>query len=392
MIMAQPSERGAGPLTVGVIGLGGMGVQHCRTIARQIPEMKLVAVCDADGTQARTFGQEMGVAAFTSHKQLIDSGLCRATIVATPHPFHAPIAVDCFAAGLHVLSEKPLAETISAGDRMAQAARDAKRVLGVMFQMRFMPSCHKAIEIVRRGELGRLIRASLTAPNYRSQAYYDAGKWRATWVGEGGGVLLNQSPHIVDLFLALTGLPVWVQGITGAMMHDIEVEDCAQALLRFRDGGFGYLYCSTLEPGPGEAIEVFAENGKLVYRDGQVKYYRFARPVSDFTKNNTEMWGRLDCKEVPLDVREAPTGHADVMRNFARHILHGEDLLCDGESGLAQLELANAIIYSGRTGRAVDLPLDRAAYDALLGELRRTSRYNQKSDQIKRITDPSFVK
>jgi predicted dehydrogenase len=260
-----------------------------------------------------------------------------------------------------------------------------------MYQMRFVPACRRAIEIARGGQLGALIRATLIAPDYRSQAYYEAGRWRATWVGEGGGVLLNQSPHLTDLFLSLTGLPVWVQGFTAAAMHDIEVEDCAQAVLRFADGGFGYLYCSTIEPGPGPSMEIYGEKGKIIYRGGVVKHYRFQRPVREFTEDSTDMWAKLECREVPLGVEDRPTGHVDVMRNFARHILSGEELLCDGRSATAQVELANAIIYSGRTGQAVDLPLDRKAYDDLLAELREGSRYGTKIDQGKRITDPGFL-
>jgi predicted dehydrogenase len=261
-----------------------------------------------------------------------------------------------------------------------------------MYQMRFIPALRRAIEIARAGELGPVIRATLVAPDYRSQAYYDAGKWRATWVGEGGGVLLNQSPHITDVFLALSGLPARVQGFTSAAMHDIEVEDCAEAVMRFRDGGFGYLYCSTIEPGPGQSLEVYGDLGKIIYRDGAVRHYRFRRPVREFTRENTEMWAKVECEEVPLGVEDRPTGHVDVMRNFARHVLAGEDLVCDGRSATAQVELANAITYSARRGRPVDLPLDRKAYDDLLAELRKGSRYGGKADQGKRLTDPGFLK
>lgn len=389
--MAERSNSGADVLTVGVIGLGGMGVGHCRNIVRNVAELKLTAVCDADAQQARKVGEELSVAFFGSHRDLIDSGLCRAAIVATPHPLHAPIAIDCLKAGLHVLSEKPLAEAVSAADAMVRAADEAGRTLAVMYQMRFIPAVRRAIEMVRSGGLGRVIRAALIAPDYRTQAYYDAGRWRGTWVGEGGGVLLNQAPHLMDLMLNMTGPPVWVQGVASAVTHDIEVEDCAQALLRFPEGGFGYLYCSTIEPGPAQSIEVYAERGKIIYRDEQVKVYRFADEVRGYTRKCDDMWSRLACTEVPLEVENRPGGHADVMRNFAAHILRGEPLVCDGRSAVAQVELANAIIYSSRKGAPVELPLNRAAYDALLAELRRNSRYHTRSDVIKRVTDPSCM-
>lgn len=376
-------------LRIGVIGIGGMGSQHCRNIIAHVPEMALSAVVDADATTAQKMGADLGVPWFGSYAEMIASRSCDAALVATPHPLHPPAAIACLKAGMHVLSEKPLSENIATADEMVRAARRKRVVLGVMFQQRFVPACRKAIEIARSGALGRIIRATLIAPDYRSQAYYNAGKWRATWKGEGGGVLLNQSPHMMDFFLSLTGRPKAVTGLTATRMHKIEVEDWAEAQLEFAGGGRGYIYVTTNEPGPALTVEVYGDKGKLLFRDWQLKYYRFATPITEFTRANTEMWGKPPIEEVPLEIPDAATGHVDVMRNFARHILHGEELLCSGETGMVQLEVANAIILSGHTQRRVELPLNRRAYTALLTRLRAKSR-EKRGVVDKRITDPNF--
>jgi len=378
-------------LRVGIIGCGGMGQGHCRTMSQKVPEMQLAAVCDNDPATAERVGKEYGVPSFTNHEALIASGTCDAVIIATPHPWHPAPAIAALKAGLHVLTEKPLSENIETADEMVKTAQRKKRVLGVMFQQRFVPACRKAIEIAQSGALGRILRATLIAPDYRSQAYYNAGKWRATWKGEGGGVLLNQSPHMMDFFVSLTGRPKAVLGMTATAMHKIEVEDLAEARLEFAGGGTGYVYVTTNEPGPSLTVEIYGDQGKLLFRDWQLKYYRFPRAITEFTKNNTEMWGKPAVEEVPLDIPAAETGHADVMRNFARHILHGEELLCSGASALTQIEVANAIILSGKLGKPVKLPLDRKAYGKFLAKLRASSK-EKRGVVEQRITDPGFKK
>jgi predicted dehydrogenase len=381
-----------GRLRVGVIGLGGMGRGHCSRMATDVPEMRLAAVCDSDAATADEGGAAFGVPAFRSHRDLIRSGLADAVIVATPHPLHPPIAIAAMKAGLHVLTEKPLSENIYTAEKMVRAARRAGVVLGVMFQQRFDPAHRAALEVVRSGALGRIIRAVLIAPDYRSQAYYDAGAWRATWAGEGGGVLINQAPHAMDFFVALAGMPETVTGTVAAKLHRIEVEDFAQAVLAYKGGGVGYVYCTTNEPGPAFTLEVAGDRGKLLYRGGELRLLRFPVPVGEFTRRNKDMWAKPACEDVPLKFVGRPTGHADVMRNFARHILRGEPLLCSGQSGLGQLELANAIVLSSHLGRTLTLPINRRAYDRFLAGMRRKFPARKKVARTQRITDPAFRK
>lgn len=373
----------------GVIGVGGMGQGHCRSM-QQIAEVRLTAVADADPAVAERVAREYGVPAFPSDPgALLRSGLCDAVLIATPHPVRPPIALAAMRAGLHVLAEKPLAETVSAADRMVRAARRAGVAFGIMFQRRTEPVFVAAAEIVRSGRLGRIQRTTLISPEYRSQAYYDSAGWRATWRGEGGGVLMNQAPHILDIFLLLGGRPVQVCGRTATRLHRIEVEDHAEALLTYAGGGTGYLYCSTNEPLPGQMIELFGDKGKLTYRDGKLTLVTFEPPVEEFTCTNTEMWAAPKAVEQPIQIPQAESGHAVIIRNFARHILFQEPLIAPAEEGLWSLELANAIWLSAHLKKPVKLPISRRAYDRFLAAQRRKFA-GRKRVAEQRVTDPRF--
>jgi len=291
-------------------------------------------------------------------------------------------------AGIHVISEKPLSETITNAEKMVKAAKKHRVAFAVMFQRRFEPVIEKAVEIVRTGQIGRIYRSVMISPEYRSQAYYDSSTWRATWKGEGGGVMMNQAPHIMDIFVQLAGVPAKVSGRIETSLHTIEVEDKAEALLQYKDGGTGYFYCSTNEPPPGQMIEIFGDKGKLVLRNGTLDLYRFSAPVKAFTRKNKEMWAAPKAERVEFKLAERPTGHFLVIRNFARHILKGEALRCAGETGLASLELANAITLSSFTRKEVSIPVNRRAYDALLAKLRRASRSKKGGIREQRTTDP----
>jgi predicted dehydrogenase len=371
----------------GVIGVGGMGQGHCNSL-KKVEEAQLAAVCDIDPPTAEKVGQTHQVPHFTDYRQLLRAGLCDAVIVATPHPARPAIAIAAMKAGLHLISEKPLAERVSAADRMIRTARAAGVAFGVMFQRRTEPVYVKAIEIVKSGALGKIYRTAMISPEYRSQAYYNSAGWRANWVGEGGGVMMNQAPHIFDLFILLGGMPAEVFGRTETRLHSIEVEDLAEALLRYPDGGTGYFYCSTNEPGPGQMIEIFGDKGKLSVRDGQLRWVRYEPAVSEFTRGSTVMWSAPKAIEQPVEVPVAEAGHAVITRNFARHILHGEPLISPGAEGIRSLELANAVWLSAELGKPVKLPISRRAYDALLARKRRASRGATQVGAVRRETDP----
>lgn len=371
----------------GVIGVGSMGQGHCRTITG-VRQTRLTAVCDIDEATAQHVGERHGVPWFTRHRDLIRAGLCDAVIVSTPHPERPPIAIDCVKAGLHLLSEKPLSERVSTADRMIRAARQAKVAFAVMFQRRTEPALAKAIKVVREGRVGRLVHASMVFPDYRTQAYYDSGDWRATWRGEGGGVLLNQAPHNLDLFLQLTGRPVEVTGRVATQLHRIEVEDSAEAMLRFSGGATGHIYCTTNDLRPGERIEIAGDAGKLIYTDGDLRLITYRPSIPVFTRRTKKMWDTPAVRDVPLRTADRPSGHGAIIRNFVRHLLDGVPLIAPGPEGLASLELANAIYLSSHCGKPVRLPLARRAYDAFLIRMREQSTFRKRSGRTQRETDP----
>lgn len=359
---------------LGVIGLGTMGRTHVDSLAA-ISEVRLAAVCDGVAETASTVGTRLGVPFFTLPSDLINSGLCDALLLVTPHPSRPPMAIEAMKKGLHILSEKPLAESVSAADSMIKAAKKYKVALGVMFNRRAEQIFIKAFEWVQSGALGTVCRTTLITPEYRTQAYYDSAAWRGTWKDEGGGVMFNQSPHMLDLFIKLGGMPCEVLGRCETRLHHIEVEDTGEAMLRYPEGGTGYFYCSTAESGPGQMLEIFGTHGKLTYRDGKLTLCRFSQSIPDFTRSTTKIWSAPECTQETVEMPQAESGHKDIIRNFARHLLLGETLIAPGEDGLKSLELANAAWLSTELGKPVKLPLNRRAYDKFLGKKRAESSF-----------------
>lgn len=376
---------------IGVIGTGGMGSAHCSMIP-QIPEVVLTAICDIDPQTRERTAAKCGVPGFATHGELIGSGLVDAVIVATPHYGHPAIAMDAFQQGLHVLSEKPLAVTVSAADAMIQAAKNAGKKFAVMYQMRIEP-CHRAARtVIESGILGEIYRTSMVMGWYRSQAYYNSGGWRATWAGEGGGVLINQAPHALDLFAWLAGMPSAITGRTRTRLHDIEVEDEAFATLEYPNGAHGYLYVSTTEVPSHQMLEICGDQGKLVIYGTNLSVYSVNCSIKDHSQNNREMWGSPKAEEIVVSLPPPAVlpGHAAVTQNFARAVLFDEPLLSPGADGLNAVELINGIILSGQTGKTVSVPVDRAEYDALIARLQASSRMKTGVAE-QRVTDPKFA-
>jgi len=364
-------------LPMAVIGTGGMGTGHCDAIASKVAETRLVAVCDSYVPNAERAGTRFQVPWFKSVKDLIKSRLAKAVMIATPHTSHAEAAIPCMNAGLHVMTEKPLAETVSKADMMIRVARRRGVIFAVDFQKRMEPAIQAAMAFVRAGHLGELYRTVMISPEYRTQPYYDSGTWRATWKGEGGGVMMNQAPHIMDVFIHLAGMPARVRGFIRTCLHRIEVEDKAEALLTYANGATGYFYCSTNEPPPGQMIELFGDKGKLLLRNDLLECWRYSPGIRKFTYKTKKAWSTPECEKVVFKIPDTKTSHADAIRNFARHILFREPLLVRGDTGLASLELANAIMLSSWTGAEVKLPLNRKDYDQHLDRLRRTSKFRK---------------
>ncbi len=372
----------------GIVGVGGMGSGHARNLPH-IEEVDFTAVCDVAPAALAAATDAFGVPGFSNHRDLLDSGLVDAIIVATPHYFHPPIAVEAMERGIHVISEKPMAVTVSGAEAMIETAERTGAIFSVMFQQRTLPIHQSAKRLVDEGRLGELHRTLLIDAHFRSQAYYNSAGWRATWKGEGGGVLLNQAPHGMDIFTWLAGMPSRVIAKVNTRQHDIEVEDEAAALLEYPNGAIGYMLESVNEFPTGMCLELCGERGKLLISDDQLRFWEVRPGVRAGSDTTEAMWGHPDAEEVQVELRERETGHAAIVRNVARAILYGEPLLSPGPEAIRSLELADAILLSGHEHRPVDLPVDRAAYDAFIEAKRATSRDKHVEDQ--RITDPNHV-
>ncbi|MCS6924229.1 MAG: Gfo/Idh/MocA family oxidoreductase, partial [Fimbriimonadales bacterium] len=379
----------------GVVGMGGMGLGHCRFLSAVVPETQLTAVCDIHPDRAQQAGEQFGVPWFADHEAMFRSGLVDAVLIATPHPAHAPVAISAFEHGLHVLIEKPLCVSVSEGDAILAAARRAGTKFAIGYQHRFRPEVRAARQLVEQGVLGEVRRTLLITAWYRTQAYYDSGGWRATWAGEGGGVLINQAPHFIDLWLWLGGMPSRVWGQTRAALHAIETEDEAFALIEYPNGAHGYLYATTNEE-PGEnLLEICGDEGKLRLEGSTLQVWKLQHSIRRFTFEATGMWDSIPAERIEPPIvptaEGALEGQPALIQNFARAILYDEPLIAPGEEGLGTVEIVNALILSSRRQQPVSLPVDRAEYDALLSELRAQSRPKQRVRE-QRATDPNLLR
>jgi len=374
----------------GIIGVGGMGQAHAKNI-QEIEETQLTAVSDTDKKTAEKVSKEYKVTGFTDYKELLTSGLIDAVIVATPHYFHPEIGIAAMEADVHVLTEKPIAVSVKAADSLLEAAKRTGKVFGVMYQSRSLPAIRVAREIIESGRLGEIRRTLMVNPDYRCQAYYDSSTWRATWAGEGGGVLINQAPHGIDLFMFLGGMPSRVTARIRTRLHNIEVEDEADALLEYSNGAWGYYLASTDEAPSEKRIEIVGDKGKLVLENETLKFYSLKTSIPEFTLKNKAMWGGPEVVEEKLEFPECETGHSAITRNFARCILQGEELLSLGEDGIKSVEFINALILSGKKNKPVALPVDREEYKELLESLKKSSQA-KKTVKVQRVTDPHFNK
>jgi UDP-N-acetyl-2-amino-2-deoxyglucuronate dehydrogenase len=359
------------PLRYVLIGCGGIiAPTHIAALA-QHPGAQLIAMSDIDATRGAERAASTGCAFYTDHRAMLDEISPNVAVITAPHPFHTPLARDCFAAGAHVLVEKPMAVEVAEADAMIAAAEQADRILAVNFQFRFRPAIAKARELIATGVLGELVRVLCVEPWYRTAAYYRSAGWRGTWAGEGGGVLMNQAPHTLDMICYLVGMPAKIWGWTRTRAHAIEVEDSAQAMLEYPNGAPGYLHVSTVEAGSRRRIQIIGDHGALELADSGLTLTRFAQPLSEFREGSAELFAAPGTTTETIEVPEGDGGgHLAVYSDLHAAIVEGHAPLIDGREGRMSLELANAITLSSYTERPVTLPLDREAYSELLTSLR----------------------
>lgn len=368
----MPARDEENRIRLGIIGIGNMGTEHCRTImSGKCPEIALTAVADLREDRVRwareTFAEDE-VTVFGSGSELIRSGICDAVLIAVPHFHHEELTLEALDNGLHVLCEKPMAVSASAGKRMLRAAARTKKTLALMFNQR--TDCrYRAIKgALDDGLFGAIKRVSWIVTDwYRTQRYYDSGNWRATWAGEGGGVLLNQCPHQLDLLIWLCGMPV----LTSAKCHEgkwhqIEVEDDITVYLEFESGATGTFIASTGDLPGTNRLEIDCERGKIVCEDGRIRCTLLDESERDICFSSDDPWYREYGKTFELETDGKNEQHAGVINAFAAHLLHGEPLIASAADGLNALKLSNAIHYSGWTGKPAHIPVSEARFDRML--------------------------
>ena len=370
---------------LGIIGVGNMGSGHAANIlAGKCPEIELTAVADRREARRQWAKDTLpeGTAIFEEGSDLIQSGLCDAVHICTPHYQHPTLAMEAFAAGLHVMCEKPAGVYTKAVREMNEAAEKSGKVFAMMFNQRTNCVYRKMHEMVHSGQLGELKRVNWIITDwYRTQIYYDSGDWRATWDGEGGGVLLNQCPHQLDLLQWICGLPKTVQAFCQeGKWHDIEVEDDVTAYLQFANGATG-VFVTTTGDAPGtNRFEVTGTLGKLVCENDKLTFWKLAQDEREFCRTATEGFAQPQCQQVEVETDGENLQHVGVLNAFAGKILHGTPLVAEGTEGLGGLTLSNAMHLSSWLGRAVDIPFDEELFLSELNKRRATSRQKESKD------------
>lgn len=364
------------PLQVrlGLVGLGAMGRHHARSVFNgEIPGCVLAAVCDVNRERGAEFP---GLPFFPDHKQLLRSGLIDAVLIATPHYSHTAIGVEALDAGLHVLVEKPISVHKADAEKLLSAHRNRKQVFAAMFNQRTDPCYQKIRAMVRGGELGQIRRIQWTVTDwFRSQAYYDSGSWRATWAGEGGGVLLNQCVHNIDLFQWIFGMPKKVRALCQmGRHHDIEVEDDVTAIFEYEDGTTAVLVTSTGEAPGVNRLEISGERGRLTLENGQLVFLRNEVETSAYSKSTREGYLPPPSWRAEISLPSRGEQHAGILKNFTRAILQGEEPIAPAADGIHSVELINAVLLASLRDKTVELPLSSSEYARLLRELVRKSK------------------
>lgn len=369
-------------LRMGIIGVGNMGSAHARWIGDgNVPGMCLTALCDNNPKRQEALKAAYpSVPVFEDYRELLSSGLTDGVLIAVPHYLHPVIAIDALEAGQHVLTEKPAGVSAGMVRRMNEAAKKSQKVFGIMFNQRTDPLFQKAREIVQSGQLGIPKRLVWIVTNwYRTQAYYDSGDWRGTWTGEGGGVLLNQAPHNLDLWQWIFGMPKRIRAFCSiGKYHHIPVEDDATIYAEYENGATACFITSTGEAPGSNRLEISGDRGKLVLEGGKLRWWRLAQPEREFCFSSKEGFFQPETSYEEY-CPKAPEGHPAILANFADSVLHGTPLLAPGYDGLQELMLSNAAYLSSFTDDWVELPVDEGRFEACLQELCEKEEKEQKA-------------
>ncbi|NQX57499.1 Gfo/Idh/MocA family protein [Paenibacillus qinlingensis] len=376
---------------IGIVGLGNMGTGHAKYLVKnEVKGGVLTAICEprADRLEWAKENLGEGVTLFDNLDDFLASGLIDGVLIATPHYDHPETAVRAFQAGLHVICEKPAGVYTKQVRQMNEAAEASGKVFSMMYNQRTNPLYKKLKDLVSSGELGEIRRTNWIITNwYRSQSYYDSGGWRATWAGEGGGVLINQDPHQLDLWQwTIDMMPKRVRAFCYFGKHrNIEVEDDVTAFVEYENGATG-LFVTTTGEAPGtNRFELSGDRGKIVVEDGKLTFWRLRVSEREFNETYKGGFGQPECWKCEIPVEGTETGHMGITQNFVDAILHGTPLIAPGAEGIKGLMISNAIMLSTFTDNWVDLPIDEDLFEQHLQEKIKNSKSSKEAGAFKTL-------
>ena len=372
---------------LGIIGIGGMGTNHANSLLKgMVPQIRLVAVADTSEAR-RDFAKKNfppDIRIFADGRELIDSGVCDAVLIATPHYFHPEYVIYALEHGVHALSEKPAGVYTKQVREMNEVAKKSDKVFALMLNQRTNCVYRKLHEMIHSGELGQLKRVNWIITDwYRTQSYYDAAGWKATWDGEGGGVLLNQCPHQLDLLQWLCGMPVKVRAFCHeAKWHDIEVEDDVTAYLEYANGATG-VFVTTTGDAPGtNRLELTFEMGKVVCEGEKLILYKLSENEREFCRTCPDGFRKPEMTRTEVETDGMNEQHVGVLKAFANRILDGGSLVAEGVEGINGLTLSNAMYLSSWLDRTVDLPFDEELFLQELNKRRAGSKKKEGTGKV----------
>lgn len=369
---------------LGIVGMGNIGASHGqRLLNGEVPGCRLTAVCDGDPQRLAWVRENLGddIGCFETIEAMLAAGGIDAVVIATSHYSHPELAIRCFQSNLHVLVEKPAGVFTRQVREMNEVAAKSGKIFGIMYNQRTDPVYQKLRELICQGELGALKRTNWIITSwYRPQSYYDSGGWRATWAGEGGGVLLNQDPHQLDLWQWTCGMPKRVRAFMAfGKYHHIEVEDDVTAYVEYENGATGVFITSTGEAPGTNRLEVTGDMGKIVIEDDKLTFWRLAVSERQFNREFKGGFGQPAYSKAEIAVEGTATQHSGILRDWINAIQKGTPLLAPGVEGINGLEISNAMHLSAWTDRWVELPVNEDLFYEKLQEQIKGSIVNRQS-------------
>ncbi len=380
-------------IRLGIIGLGNMGSGHARSIMEgKCPDFELVAVADINPARVEWGKANLAgnIRYFDDALAMLDSGCIDACMVCVPHYDHPRYAMACMQRGIHVMVEKPAGVyTKQVREMNEEAAKHPDVVFGMMFNQRTNHVYRKMRELVQSGQYGQIRRTNWIITDwYRPQAYYDSGAWRATWSGEGGGVLLNQCPHQLDLWQWICGMPVSVLSqMRFGQWHDIEVEDDVTTYVEYANGATGVFVTTTGDAHGTNRFEIQMDRAKLVVEDGQLHVLEFEVSEPEWSRTNKAPFATMPAHEVAVETDGKNEQHVGVINAWGGAILRGTPLVAHGSEGIYGLTLSNAMHLSSFLGKKVELPLDEDLFYTEL--MKRVATSRRKADTQAVFADTS---